>query len=86
MGGTASKVGPRTALDSGAGTSDTGSAVRQGRRPGVVPGTVTTNRKEVYPVKFARTIGGLAAVVSVIIMMAAGCEQLAAMLDAAIAI
>lgn len=36
--------------------------------------------------KFARTIGGLAAVVSVTITLALGCEHFAALLDAALMI
>ena len=37
-------------------------------------------------VKFARTCGGFAAVLSVGIVLALGCEHFAALLDAAIAI
>lgn len=36
--------------------------------------------------RFARTCGGIAAVLSVGIWLAIGCEQLAALLDAALAI
>ena len=36
--------------------------------------------------RFARACGGFAAVLSVMIMLAIGCDQLAAMLDAALMI
>lgn len=38
-----------------------------------------------HPVKFARTVSGFAAVVSVGIVLALGCEHFAALLDAALA-
>lgn len=46
----------------------------------------TERMKGGLPVKFARTCGGFAAVLSVGIVLALSCEQLAALLDAAIAI
>lgn len=39
-----------------------------------------------YPVKFARACGGFAAVLSVGLVVALGCDQLAALLDAALMI
>ena len=55
-------------------------------RSGGTGAVLKKRRKGGSPVKFARTIGGLAAVVSVTITLALSCERFAALLDAALMI
>lgn len=86
MGRTASRVGPQTALYRGAGQprqyiGRAGSHTAEwGNRRGAI------KQKGGLPVKFARACGGFAAVLSVGFVVALGCEQLAALLDAVLMI